>query len=155
VKCPYCGHNDDHVLDSRPARDGSAIRRRRECTGCARRFTTFEEIEEKRLMVIKKDGRREPFSRGKVLRGMEVSCRKRPVATSSLDRAADEIEQALFNSGEPEISSTEIGNLIMERLLLMDPVAYVRFASVYLQFEDAGQFREIVEGMRKGRKSRR
>jgi len=106
-------------------------------------------------MVIKKDGRREPFSRGKVLRGMEVSCRKRPVDTSSLDRAADEIEQALFNSGEPEISSTEIGNLIMERLLLMDPVAYVRFASVYLQFEDAGQFREIVEGMRKGRRSRR
>jgi transcriptional repressor NrdR len=155
VKCPYCGHNDDHVLDSRPVREGSVIRRRRECVGCGRRFTTFEEIEEKRLMVIKKDGRREPYSRGKLLRGMEVACRKRPVATGSLDRAADEIEQAIFNSGEPEISSTEIGNLIMERLLLMDPVAYVRFASVYLQFEDAGQFREIVEGMRKGRRSRR
>jgi transcriptional repressor NrdR len=154
VKCPFCGHDDDHVLDSRPVRDGSAIRRRRECNGCGRRFTTFEEIEEKRLMVIKRDGRREPYQREKMLKGMEVACRKRPVAQASLERAADEIERALFNSGEPEVNATEIGNMIMERLLLMDPVAYVRFASVYLQFEDAAEFREIVESMRKGRKAR-
>lgn len=154
MKCPYCGHNDDHVLDSRPVREGAAIRRRRECTACQRRYTTFEEIEEKRLMVIKKDGSREPYRRDKLYRGLEHACRKRPVATTSLERAADEIERQLFNSGEPEVNATEIGRLVMERLLLMDPVAYVRFASVYLQFEDAAQFRELVEGMRKGRKPR-
>ncbi|MEP0766415.1 MAG: transcriptional repressor NrdR [Fimbriimonadia bacterium] len=153
MKCPYCGHDDDHVLDSRPVREGSAIRRRRECLGCGRRFTTFEEIEEKRLMVIKRDGRREPYCRDKLLRGMEVACRKRPIAVAVLEKAVDDIESALFNSGEPEVPSTEIGNLIMERLALMDPVAYVRFASVYLQFEDAAQFRDIVENMRKGRRS--
>jgi len=105
-------------------------------------------------MVIKKDGRREPYSREKVLKAIEVACRKRPVATASLDKAVDEIERQLFNSGEPEVTATEVGNLIMERLLLIDPVAYVRFASVYLQFEDAAQFREIVESMTKGRKGR-
>lgn len=157
MKCPFCGHHDDKVLESRTARDGEAIRRRRECLSCARRFTTFEEIEELRVMVVKKDGRREPFDRDKVIRGMIVACEKRPVGMDTLESAADQIERAVYDSGSHEIESEAIGEMVADALRKVDKVAYVRFASVYRQFEDVGQFREIVDvlgGRRRSKTSR-
>lgn len=158
MKCPFCGDQDDRVLESRAIRDGEAIRRRRECLGCGRRYSTFEEIEELRVMVVKSDGRREPFDRAKVLRGMTVACEKRPVPTETLNAAVDRVERAVQDRGEPEIESEEIGAMVMEELRSIDPVAYVRFASVYRQFEDVGQFKEIIDvlggrGRRSARKS--
>lgn len=154
MKCPYCGHPEDRVLDSRPIRDGEAIKRRRECLACGRRFTTFEEIEELQLMVVKNDGRREPFDRNKVLRGMQVACEKRPISVEVLEGIANDIEQALINRGEREVQSSEIGELVMERLKQLDQVAYVRFASVYRQFEDATQFRELVNMLTRQRRQK-
>lgn len=157
MRCPFCGHHDDKVLESRTARDGEAIRRRRECLSCARRFTTFEEIEELRVMVVKKDGRREPFDRDKVIRGMIVACEKRPVGMDTLESAADQIERAVYDSGSHEIESEAIGEMVADALRKVDKVAYVRFASVYRQFEDVGQFREIVDvlgGRRRSKTSR-
>lgn len=154
VKCPYCGHPEDRVLDSRPIRDGEAIKRRRECLACGRRFTTFEEIEELKLMVVKNDGRREPFDRNKVLRGMQVACEKRPISIDALEEIANDIEQVLINRGEREVKSSEIGELVMERLKQLDQVAYVRFASVYRQFEDATQFRELVNMLTRQRRQK-
>jgi len=148
MKCPYCGHQEDKVLDSRTVRDGEAIKRRRECLGCGRRYTTYEQIEELRLMVIKKDQRREPFDVDKVLRGMIIACRKRPVSTETLEQQAEEIERTLLNSGRREVSSAEIGELVTEALRRLDKVAFVRFASVYRQFEDVTQFKELVEGIK-------
>ena len=145
MKCPYCGHNDDKVLDSRSMRDGEGIRRRRECLECARRFTTYEEIEEMRLMVAKRDLRREPFDRSKILRGMLTACEKRPVSLAQLEQAVEEIERALNNRGEREVSSTDIGEMVISKLHDLDKVAYIRFASVYRQFEDVTQFKELVE----------
>jgi len=145
MKCPFCGHQEDKVLDSRGVKDGEAIRRRRECIGCGRRYTTFEEIEELRVMVVKNDGRREPFDRTKVLRGMIVACEKRPVAMETLEAAADEIERSVYDLGEREIESQRIGEMVVDSLRKVDQVAYVRFASVYRQFEDVGQFKEIVD----------
>ena len=150
MKCPFCGYQDDKVLESRTARDGEAIRRRRECLKCARRFTTFEEIEELRVMVVKRDGRREPFDRDKVLRGMIVACEKRPVAMDTLESAADEIERAVYDTTGHEIESEAIGDMVVQALRKVDKVAYVRFASVYRQFEDVGQFKEIVEVLDRG-----
>ena len=150
MKCPYCGHNDDKVLDSRAVREGEGIRRRRECLTCARRFTTYEEIEEMRLMVIKKDLRREPFDRSKILKGMVTACEKRPVSVAQLEEAVEEIERVLNNRGDREVSSTELGDLVMEKLQRLDKVAYIRFASVYREFEDVTQFKELVEGMGTG-----
>lgn len=155
MKCPFCGHLDDKVLESRSAKDGEAIRRRRECLGCGRRFTTFEEIEELRVMVVKRDGRREPFDRDKVLRGMIVACEKRPVAMDTLESAVDVIERAVYESGKREIDSEEIGEMVVQALRKVDKVAYVRFASVYRQFEDVGQFKEIVDVLDKGRRRSR
>lgn len=155
MKCPYCGHLEDRVLDSRPIRDGEAIKRRRECLACGRRFTTFEEIEELKLMVVKNDGRREPFDRNKVLRGMQVACEKRPISTDALEEIANDIEQALINRGEREVRSAEIGEMVMERLKQLDQVAYVRFASVYRQFEDATQFRELVNMLTRQRRQQK
>lgn len=140
------------MLDSRPIRDGEAIKRRRECLACGRRFTTFEEIEELKLMVVKNDGRREPFDRNKVLRGMQVACEKRPISIDALEEIANDIEQALINRGEREVRSAEIGEMVMERLKQLDQVAYVRFASVYRQFEDATQFRELVNMLTRQRR---
>ena len=156
MKCPFCGDQNDRVLESRPIRDGEAIRRRRECLGCGRRYSTFEEIEERRVMVVKRDGRREPFDRAKVLRGMTVACEKRPVPTETLNAAVDRIERTVYDRGELEIESSEIGEMVMEELRHIDQVAYVRFASVYRQFEDVGQFKEIVDvlGGRKKRPTR-
>ena len=145
MKCPYCGHKDDKVLDSRSVREGEGVRRRRECLACARRFTTYEEIEELRLTVVKKDERREPFDRSKILKGMLTACEKRPVSVAQLEAAVDEIERALYNAGRKEIRSVEIGDMVIEKLKRLDQVAYIRFASVYRQFEDVTQFKELVE----------
>lgn len=145
MRCPYCGKDEDHVVDSRPSQEGRVIRRRRECLACGRRYTTFERYEERPLMVVKKDGRREPFDREKVLRGMEIACRKRPVSKERLEQAVDEIEHEIHNRMESEISSTEIGRMVMEKLLVIAPVAYVRFASVYEEFSDPQQFNRLVQ----------
>jgi len=145
MKCPYCGHKDDKVLDSRSTREGEGIRRRRECLGCSRRFTTYEEIEEMRLIVVKKDQSREPFDRSKILKGMLTACEKRPVSVGQLESAVDDIERALYNRGDKEVRSVEIGDMVIERLQRLDQVAYIRFASVYRQFEDVTQFKELVD----------
>jgi len=155
MKCPFCGFLEDKVLESRSVKDGAATRRRRECLACGRRFTTLEEIKELRVMVVKRDGRREVFDRGKIIRGMMLACRKRPVATETLEAAADEIERKVYDSGEREISSQVLGEMVADALHKIDQVAYVRFASVYRQFEDIGQFKEIVEVLgRRGRRRR-
>lgn len=145
VKCPYCGCPEQRVLESRPSREGDNIRRRRECVGCDRRFTTFEEPEKPRLFVIKRDGTREEFDREKALKSMTVACRKRPVSIDAMRGAVGEVERELFDLCEPEVASQEIGERIMGRLLRLDTVAYVRFASVYREFETLADFREIVE----------
>jgi transcriptional repressor NrdR len=145
MKCPYCGFLEDHVLDSRTIRDGEAIKRRRGCLRCERRFTTYEEIEELRLQVIKKDGRREPFDRTKILGGLQLACQKRPVSADTLELIVEEIERASHDTGEREIASAAIGEQVMAALRQLDTVAYVRFASVYRNFQDATQFREIVD----------
>lgn len=150
MKCPFCGCLDDKVLHSRTVKDGEAVRRRRECLACAKRFTTFEQIEEVRVMVVKRDGRREPFDRGKVLRSMTVACEKRPVPTDALEAITDRIEREIVDVGVLEIESAKIGEMVVNQLRKVDQVAYVRFASVYRQFEDVGQFKEIIEGL--GRK---
>ena len=140
MKCPYCGHPESKVIDSRPADENASIRRRRECLSCARRFTTYETVESLPIVVIKKDGSRQSFDRQKVLRGMIRACEKRPVALAELERIADEIEQELQKSMEREIRTEVIGEKVMERLRKVDQVAYVRFASVYRQFKDIDTF---------------
>ena len=150
MKCPFCGHQEDRVVDSRAGSEGLAIRRRRECLACSRRFTTYEHIEEQRLMVIKKDGRREPFDRHKLLSGLTRACEKRPVSMEQLERLVDEVEQDLSRQFDSEVPSSEIGERVMKRLHALDPVAYVRFASVYREFKDAEQFmREIKDVLAK------
>ena len=151
MKCPYCGTLDkDHVLDSRPVREGAAVKRRRECEACTGRFTTFEEIEELRLTVIKQRNRaREPFDRAKLRRAIEIACKKRPVSDDQITAVADDIERLLYSRQDKEVQTTEIGEMVMERLRSLDQVAYVRFASVYRQFEDAQEFRKIVDVLRR------
>ena len=140
MKCPYCGYSESKVVDSRPADEGSSIRRRRECLSCAKRFTTYETVESLPMVVVKKDGSRQSFERGKVLSGMIRACEKRPVPLAELEKIAGEIEQDLQNSMEREISTTDIGEKVMDRLRNVDQVAYVRFASVYRQFKDIDTF---------------
>ena len=140
MKCPYCGHPESKVIDSRPADENASIRRRRECLSCARRFTTYETVESLPMVVIKKDGSRQSLDRQKMLRGMIRACEKRPVTLAELERIADEIEQELQNSMEREIRTEIIGEKVMERLRKVDQVAYVRFASVYRQFKDIDTF---------------
>ena len=140
MKCPYCGHPESKVIDSRPADENASIRRRRECLACGKRFTTYETVESLPIVVIKKDGSRQSFDRQKVLRGMIRACEKRPVSLAELERIADEIEQELQNSMEREIRTADIGEKVMERLRSVDQVAYVRFASVYRQFKDIDTF---------------
>jgi transcriptional repressor NrdR len=140
VTCPFCGHMEDRVVDSREAKEGDVVRRRRECLACQRRFTTYERIDEIPYMVIKKDGRREKFDRQKVLGGLLKACEKRPVPMGRLAEIVDEVEGTLFNSPEREISTTSIGELLMERLRILDKIAYVRFASVYRDFQDEEAF---------------
>ncbi len=140
MKCPFCGRGEDKVVDSREARGGDAIRRRRECFGCHRRFTTYERIDEIPYMVIKKDGRRERFDRQKVLAGLLRACEKRPVPMQKLEATVDEVETFVADSPNRERNSSEVGEVIMNRLRKLDKVAYVRFASVYLDFQDVKEF---------------
>ena len=140
MKCPYCGYKESKVVDSRPAEEGSSIRRRRECLSCEKRFTTYETVESLPMVVIKKEGRRQCFDRSMVLRGMIRACEKRPVSFDELERISEEIEQNLQNSLEREVSTEAIGEQVMDKLRSVDEVAYVRFASVYRQFKDIDTF---------------
>ena len=140
MKCPYCGYLESKVVDSRPADEGASIRRRRECLSCHKRFTTYETVESLPLMVVKKDGSRQSFDRNKVMSGVIRACEKRPVPYQSMEALAAEIEQILQNQMDREVSSAQIGELVMERLKALDEVAYVRFASVYREFKDIGTF---------------
>jgi transcriptional repressor NrdR len=138
--CPFCGHLEDKVVDSRESKEGESIRRRRECLNCARRFTSYERIDEIPYMVVKKDGRREPYDRNKILGGLRRACEKRPISVSQLESIADQIEKVVQDSSDRELSTSEVGKTIMRRLKALDKVAYVRFASVYLEFEDVSEF---------------
>lgn len=140
MRCPFCGNTEDRVVDSRESREGEVIRRRRECTRCQRRFTSYEKIEFQPFQVIKRDQRREPYDRGKLMRGLQVACRKRPVSQDELERIADSIETSMHDSGGREISSQHLGRMVMKQLRDLDAVAYVRFASVYRRFEDVDAF---------------
>ncbi len=140
MKCPYCGHMGDKVVDSRESKEGDVIRRRRECLECERRFTSYERIDEIPYMVIKKDGRRERFERQKLVAGLLKACEKRPVTVSALEAIADRVEESLQNRPEREIATAEIGSFVMQELKRLDKVAYVRFASVYRDFRDIGEF---------------
>ena len=147
MKCPFCDHIEDRVVDSRETRDGTVIRRRRECGGCARRFTSYERIDEIPLMVVKKDGRREAFDRGKLLNGLLKACEKRPVPSRRLEEIVDEAETRIQDSADREIPTREMGELVMVRLKDLDKVAFVRFASVYRQFEDVDEFMDELRGL--------
>ncbi|MGH9792528.1 MAG: transcriptional regulator NrdR [Candidatus Acidiferrales bacterium] len=151
MKCPFCGHLDDKVIDSREGRTGDTIRRRRECLKCERRFTTYERIDEIPYMVVKKDGRRERFDRQKLLQGLLKACEKRPVPTAKLESLVDEVERAVMEAQDREVTTTEIGNLLMQRLRKLDKVAYVRFASVYSDFKDIREFMSELKGLLKDR----
>jgi len=140
VKCPFCSHLEDRVIDSRAGGAGDVIRRRRECAGCERRFTTYERVEDILPTVVKKDGRREPFDRRKLVRGLRIACNKRPVATEQIDAIVDAIEREAQESERREVSSAELGERVMNHLRGLDEVAYVRFASVYRSFRDIDQF---------------
>ena len=140
MKCPYCGYQESKVVDSRHSEDGQSIRRRRECLSCQKRFTTYETVECLPIVVIKRDSSRQQFDRNKILNGMLRACEKRPVALAKLEEATDAIEQIIQNSLDREVSTTQIGELVMERLKPLDEVAYVRFASVYRQFKDINSF---------------
>lgn len=145
MKCRYCGTTDSRVIDSRPNEDGSVIRRRRECTSCGRRFTTFERMEENLIMVVKRDGRREPFEREKVAVGIRKACEKRPIPADVQNRLVDEICREINNSLDSEISTQAVGELVMRKLRTVDDVAYVRFASVYREFKDSQTFLEELQ----------
>ncbi len=149
MKCPYCGFLEDKVIDSRESEDGMQIRRRRECLRCEKRYTTYEEIEEKPLIVVKNDGRREKFMKEKIFSGIQKACEKRPVSTEQISLIVDEIEQELRQRFEKEVASKEIGRLIIEKLRNLDEVAYVRFASVYRKFRDVSEFQKEIEEMRR------
>ena len=153
MKCPFCGHAENKVIDSRISKDGKAVRRRRECLGCSKRFTTYEYVEDVLPMVIKKDGRREQFDRQKILNGVKKACEKRPISMESIDKLVENVEQACQELQMEEISSTLIGEKIMNELKNFDGVAYVRFASVYRQFRDVGEFMsELKDLLSKGKK---
>jgi len=147
VKCPFCGHLEDRVIDSREAKEGETIRRRRQCLSCERRFTTYEKIDEVPYMVIKKDGRREKFDRQKILAGLMRACEKRPISMGRLAEIVDELDGRIAESGEREMSTIEIGELLMERLRSLDKVAYVRFASVYRDFQDVEAFLSELQNL--------
>lgn len=147
MKCPFCDHEDTKVIDSRPIDDGHAIRRRRECECCGKRFTTYEKVEATIIMVVKKDGSREAFDRNKVLNGIVKACEKRPVAMADIEQVVNDIERGLNNMLQKEIKSTFIGELVMEKLKELDEVAYVRFASVYRQFTDVNTFIKEIEDL--------
>ncbi len=140
MRCPFCGHLEDKVVDSRESKEGDSIRRRRECLLCGRRFTSYERIDEIPYMVVKKDGRRETFERHKIMNGLLRACEKRPISAAQLEAIVNEVEKNVQDSHDRELSTSMIGKIIMERLKALDKVAYVRFASVYLEFEDVSEF---------------
>ena len=147
MKCPFCGHLDDKVVDSRESREGEVIRRRRECTGCGRRFTSYERIDEVPYMVVKKDGSRARFEREKVIGGLLKACEKRPVSVADLEAVANRVESTLQERPDKEISTEEVGAVVMRELRDLDKVAYVRFASVYRDFRDVGEFMTELKGL--------
>jgi transcriptional repressor NrdR len=147
MRCPFCGHLESKVVDSRSSKEGDSIRRRRECLKCERRYTTYERIEEVAQMVIKKDGRREPFDRWKIKSGILKACEKRPVGLEQVEALIDDVERSLFNSSEHEVATDAIGSAVMERLKRLDEVAYVRFASVYRQFKDLNEFMDELKSL--------
>ena len=158
MKCPFCGHGEDKVVDSRTGKNGEVIRRRRECIECGRRFTTYEQVEELLPVIVKKDGRREAFERRKILTGIQKACQKRPVSLDRMEEVVQEIENELLGMGEREVPSTWVGGRIMDALQGLDDVAYVRFASVYRQFKDISEFMEELQGLlgsKDARKARR
>jgi len=150
MRCPYCGHLEDRVVDSREAQEGQATRRRRECLGCARRFTTYERIEDVLPQVVKKDGRREAFAREKIVEGVATACQKRPVSAEQIEALVAGVERQVQEMGEREIRSAVVGEAVMQRLRRLDEVAYVRFASVYRAFRDVGEFMTELVGLAKG-----
>ncbi len=147
MKCPYCAFAESKVIDSRPTEENNSIRRRRECLKCGKRFTTYEKLESIALVVVKKDESRQPFNRNKVLKGIITACEKRPISLAQMERVADDIESELAQSMEREIKSTMIGEMVMEKLRHLDEVAYVRFASVYKQFDDLSTFMDELKGL--------
>ncbi|MBI4459734.1 MAG: transcriptional repressor NrdR [Acidobacteria bacterium] len=158
MKCPFCGRSKDKVVDSRESKEGQSIRRRRECLACKRRYTTYERVDEVPYMIVKKDGRRELFERQKVLAGLLRACEKRPVSMNQLEEIVNEVEAKAVDSLDRELSSQAIGELLMNRLRDLDKVAYVRFASVYLDFKDVNQFlddlKDLLRSPRRGRKNK-
>ncbi len=149
MNCPFCGHVDDKVIDSRASSEGSSVRRRRECLACGKRFTTYEVVEEMPLLVVKKDGRRQPFDRKKISNGVQKACEKRPVSSERIEELVTSVEREIYRKFEREVSSKDIGALLMDKLALLDEVAYVRFASVYRQFKDVNQFMSELKGLLK------
>ena len=147
MKCPFCGHLEDKVVDSRSKQEGAATRRRRECLNCGERYTTYEYIEAASLVVLKSDGRSETFNRGKLKAGIVIALAKRPASPAAIDNVVTEIEERFYEAGKQQVSSKEIGELVMEKLKALDEVAYIRFASVYRRFEDIGEFRRVLEKM--------
>lgn len=147
MKCPFCGHLEDKVVDSRTAKDGISIRRRRECLKCKKRFTSYEKIEDVQPVVVKKDGRRERFNSDKIQTGVRKACEKRPISTTQIDDIVAEVERTVQDLAEKEVSSQIIGQVVMERLAGLDGVAYVRFASVYRDFRDVNEFLEEIRGL--------
>ncbi|HZS12052.1 MAG TPA: transcriptional regulator NrdR [Nitrospirales bacterium] len=154
MKCPFCDEVEDKVVDSRMAKEGQVIRRRRECLGCKRRFTTYERVEESLPVVVKKDGRREPFDRAKILSGFKKACEKRPVSTATTESATDRVEKRIQEMGETEIPSRIIGEEVMKELHQLDQVAYVRFASVYREFKDIDQFMDELKALARERREK-
>jgi transcriptional repressor NrdR len=153
MKCPFCGHPENKVVDSRESEEAQSIRRRRECLSCERRFTTYERVDEIPYMVVKKDGRREKFDRQKVLAGLLRACEKRPVSTNRLEEIVNEIEVKVADSPDREIPSKQVGEILMSRLRDLDKVAYVRFASVYLDFKDVKEFMDELKELLRSSKS--
>jgi transcriptional repressor NrdR len=147
MRCPFCGHEEDKVVDSRSSKDGKAIRRRRECLGCSERFTTYEYVENVSLTIIKNDQRREPYDRQKLMQGLVAACKKRPISMKKIESIVDKIEEQLEELGKMEIPSTEIGKMVMIQLYDLDEVAYIRFASVYRKFKDVSEFVLEVQGI--------
>jgi len=145
MKCPHCGHEEDKVVDSRPSQDGRAIRRRRECLSCGERFTTYEYVEQSTITVIKTDNRREPFDRSKLLQGIKLACNKRPVSAKQMETMADQVEAEINTLAKNEITSHDIGGIVMQKLRGVDEIAYVRFASVYRKFKDKEEFLEEMK----------
>jgi transcriptional repressor NrdR len=154
MKCPYCSEIENKVIDSRLSKDGRTIRRRRECILCGRRFTTYEKLEEVLPMVVKKDGRREPFSREKITEGMKKACQKRPISITKIEEFVDALESYFQEFGKKEIESSEIGERVINNLKEWDEVAYVRFASVYRQFKDINEFMAELEGILKAKREK-